>query len=68
MASGGQTHQGVVAVIDYSIPFGTRVYIDGIGTFTVEDHIGAHSDFDIWMPDCGAAYRFGRKHRKVTIL
>lgn len=67
-ASGKVPSRGMVATISRSIPFGTRIYIDGLGEFTVEDRIGHGSEFDIFTPSCGEARRFGRKHLRVTIL
>lgn len=57
----------MVAVIDRSIPFGTQVYIAGLGTYTVEDWIGHGSEFDIFTHSCAEANRFGRQHRRVSI-
>lgn len=67
-ASGVWPEPGMVAVIDRSIPFGTRVAIDGMGTYTVEDWIGHGSEFDIFTHSCRAADIFGRRHLRVTIL
>lgn len=67
-ASGKYPRRGMVATIARSIPFGTRVSIEGLGEFVVEDRIGHGSEFDIFSPSCGEARRFGRQHRKVTIL
>jgi 3D (Asp-Asp-Asp) domain-containing protein len=68
-ASGGHTHLGIVATIRRDIPFGTKVTIDGIGTFVVEDRIGHGSEFDIWIPSCSEATdkKHGAKFRRVTI-
>lgn len=67
-ASGKWPTVGMVATISRSIPFGTRVLIDGLGEFTVEDRIGHGSEFDIFTPSCAEADRFGRQHRRVRIL
>lgn len=66
-ASDKWPRRGMVATISRSIPFGTRVLIDGLGTFTVEDRIGHGSEFDIFTPSCDEADRFGRQHRRVTL-
>lgn len=66
-ASGKWPEPGMVATISRSIPFGTPVHIDGLGTYTVEDHIGHGSEFDIFTHSCAEANRFGRQHRRVTI-
>ena len=59
------------------LPFGTRIYIAGIGYFTIQDH-GAKSLFgtrqrhikhiDIWLPTHRRARRFGRQYHEVRIL
>lgn len=67
-ASGKWPEPGMVATMSRSIPFGTRVQIEGLGTYTVEDRIGHGSEFDIFTHSCGEADRFGRQHRRVTIL
>jgi len=67
-ASGLWPKRGMVATLSRSIPFGTRISIEGVGIFTVEDRIGHGSEFDIFTPDCSEAPRFGRQHRRVTIL
>lgn len=66
-ASGKWPQRGMVATISRSIPFGTHVYIEGIGEFDVQDRIGHGSEFDIFTPSCAEARRFGRQHHRVTI-
>lgn len=67
-ASGKWPEPGMVATISRSIPFGTRVVIEGLGTYTVEDRIGHGSEFDLFTHSCAEAERFGRKHRHVQII
>lgn len=67
-ASGKTPRRGMVATISRAIPFGTRVLIEGIGEFVVEDRIGHGSEFDIFTPSCAEADRFGRHRARVTIL
>lgn len=67
-ASGKVPHPGMVATISRRIPFGTRVSIEGLGTFVVEDRIGHGSEFDLFVSSCSEAKSFGRQHRRVTIL
>jgi 3D (Asp-Asp-Asp) domain-containing protein len=68
MASGKQTYSGAVATLDRGIRFGTRVRIEGLGIFIVEDRIGHGSEFDVWLSSCSEARQFGRKHRRVYLL
>lgn len=67
MANGQQTYSGAVASLSRAIPFGTRVLIDG-RTYTVADRIGHGSTWDVWLPSCAAADRWGRRHLHVTVL
>ena len=67
-ASGKWPHRGMVATISRSIPFGTHVFIEGLGEYVVEDRIGHSSEFDIFTPSCSEADRFGRQHRRVTVV
>jgi 3D (Asp-Asp-Asp) domain-containing protein len=68
-AAGRWPELGDVAVMDRSIPFGTRVVIDG-NVYTVRDWIGWGSDFDIYGGDAGCKQRavnFGRRHLRVVV-
>lgn len=67
-ASGKWPARGMVATLSRTIPFGTRISIEGLGEYVVEDRIGHSSEFDIFTPSCGEARRFGRRHLRVTIL
>lgn len=68
-ASGDEIHEGVVAS-DPSIPFGTRLWIEGIGEVVVKDRGGAiHGDIlDLYISDPKEAEKFGRQKRKVFFL
>lgn len=66
-ASDKVPERGMVATLDRSIPFGTSVVIDGLGTYIVEDRIGYGSEFDIFTQSCSEADQFGREHRTVSI-
>lgn len=67
-ASGKWPSRGMVATISRSIPFGTHVLIEGLGEYVVEDRIGHGSEFDIFTPVCSEANKFGRQHRRVTVV
>ena len=70
-AAGRWPRIGDVAVLDRSIPFGTRLRIGPLGTFTVADWIGSGSRFDIFGgddADCEQrALTFGRHHLDVAV-
>lgn len=69
-ASGQQVRKGIVAADTNVLPFGTKLYIDGLGIFEVQD---TGSDIkgqriDIYYDDLNDAIKFGRQQRKVYIL
>lgn len=68
-ASGTTPKWGTVAA-PKSLAFGTRVEIDGLGTFTVEDRGGAIKGdiLDVWFPSHAEALAFGRQTKTVKIL
>lgn len=67
MADGQPVHQGAIATLDRSIPFGTHITVPGLGTYVVEDRVGWGTDFDVWTPSCATADRWGRQHLEVHI-
>lgn len=69
-ASGKRVKEGMIAVDTRYIPFGTRVYIEGLGVYVAEDTGGAikGNRIDIYMSDLNKAIEFGRQNRRVIIL
>ena len=67
-ASGKRAVVGMVAA-DKSLPFGTKVFIEGFGFFTVEDRGGAIKGrrFDIFRSTHKAALKIGRSMCKVRV-
>lgn len=67
-ASGKRVAVGMCAA-DPSIPFGTRLKVEGIGTFTVEDRGGAirGRHIDIYLPTHKSALAFGVRRAKVEV-
>jgi 3D (Asp-Asp-Asp) domain-containing protein len=51
-------------------PFGTRLKIEGMGTYTCEDRGGAikGNRFDIYMETKSEAFQFGRKHLMAEVI
>ncbi len=69
-ASGDKPIPDETVAADKSIPFGTRVWIEGIGIRTVNDRGGAikRGRLDLCMETRDEALQFGRQRRKVIIL
>lgn len=69
-ASGVKAVQGVTIATDKSIPFGTKIYIDGIGERIVQDRGGAikGNRIDLYFSDHQSALNFGRQTKEVIIL
>lgn len=71
-AAGTELHEGVS--IASPLPFGTRVYIDGIGEYVVQDRTASwvaekynNELFDIYFDNHDAASAFGLQHLNVYI-
>jgi 3D (Asp-Asp-Asp) domain-containing protein len=62
-ASGIKVHRGTLACPS-SFPFGTKIEIDGMGTFVCEDRGGAikGNHVDIYVPTKKEAFSFGRRN------
>lgn len=69
-ASNIKAVEGVTVAMDKSIPFGTKVYIDGVGERIVQDRGGSikGNKLDIFFNDHQTALNFGRQRKQVTIL
>ena len=69
-ASGQAPVPNETVAADKSIPFGTRVWIEGVGVRTVNDRGGAikRGRLDLCMATRDEAIAFGRQNRKVIIL
>ena len=69
-ASGEKAVQGVTIATDKSMPFGTKVYIDGVGERIVQDRGGAikGNRIDLYFDSHNEALNFGRQTKYVTIL
>ena len=69
-ASGVKAQQGITVATDKSIPFGTKIYIEGVGERIVQDRGSAikGNRIDLYFENHQEANSFGRQKRKVTIL
>ena len=56
--------------MDKSIPFGTKIYIDGVGERILQDRGGTikGNRIDLYFSDHQSALNFGRQTKQVTIL
>jgi hypothetical protein len=50
------------------VPFGTIVYIDGLGYFVNEDICGTPGRLDIFLGDVGDCIQFGIQYHEVFIV
>ena len=69
-ASGEKAIEGMTVAMDKSIPFGTKIYIDGVGERIVQDRGGAikGNRIDLYFDSHQEALNFGRQTKQVTIL
>jgi 3D (Asp-Asp-Asp) domain-containing protein len=72
--SGGPTASGVMptggrtVAATVNIPFGTEIYIDGIGERIVEDRgVPRHDVIDVYFDSHCSLYEFGRSRREVWV-
>ncbi|BAU28621.1 3D domain-containing protein [Aneurinibacillus soli] len=69
-ASGHRTKAGVTVAAGRHIPYGTVLYIEGIGYRTVHDRGGAikGNKIDVFMSNMKQVNAFGRRHLDVYIV
>ena len=69
-ASGAKAIEGVTIAMNKSIPFGAKIYIDGVGERIVQDRGGAikGNRIDLYFDSHQEALNFGRQTKEVTIL
>ena len=69
-SSGKKVSQGTLAADTRFFPYGTKLYIEGLGVFEVQDTGGdiKGNRLDIWFENLDEAIKFGRQHRKVIVL
>ena len=65
-----ESTEGVTVAMDKSMPFGTKIYIDGVGERIVQDRGGAikGNRIDLYFGSHQEALNFGRQTKQVTIL
>jgi 3D (Asp-Asp-Asp) domain-containing protein len=69
-ASGKRVQAGVTAACPPSMPFGTRIEIEGVGERVCYDRGAAITEgrIDVYMPELNDALEFGRKRLKVRVV
>lgn len=69
-ATGVPVRNGLVASDRRVLPMGTKIYIHGLGLYTVADTGGAikGNRIDIYMVSCSEAKRFGRKTVNLKVI
>ena len=68
--SGRTPLAGLTVAGPRSVPYGTRVFIEGIGIRTVQDRLAGRFEdrFDVYVGTHHAAQKFGLRHLQVTVL
>lgn len=69
-ANGNKVRKGIIAADTNVLPFGTKVYIEDLGIFVVDDTGSAikGNRIDIYMDNLDEAVKFGRQNKKLIIL
>lgn len=69
-ASGKMPVAGVTCAGPRSVPFGTRVHIEGVGVRVVQDRLARKYDkrFDVFFSSHAEALKFGKRRLKVEVL
>lgn len=69
-ASGVKAVEGVTVAMDKSVPFGTKVYIKGVGERIVQDRGGAikGNKIDIFFDNHSDALKFGRRTVNLAVI
>ena len=73
-ASGLGTRRGTIAADPRILPYGTRVYMTGAGSYDGEYLVTdagtaiKGNKIDVWVPTIHEARRFGRRNVKLTVL
>lgn len=67
-ANGNYPTAGYTVASNY-FPLGTKIYIEGMGEYTIEDRGGmADNVIDIYMEDSGTCIEFGRRQAGVYVI
>ena len=69
-ASGTWPVAGVTVAAPRTVPFGTRVWIEGVGVRIVQDRLSVRYEgrWDVFMPSHQAAKKFGKRRVRVEVL
>jgi 3D (Asp-Asp-Asp) domain-containing protein len=71
MSIGLFVHYGSVAADPSIYALGTRLFIEGMGSFVVRDRFAEdwrQKRLDVWLPSCEDAIQRGVQYRMVTVL
>lgn len=69
-ASGAKATQGVTIAASSNYVFGTKIYLEGLGTYTVQDRGGAikGNKIDVYFNSHSQALEFGRKNIRGRVI
>ena len=71
MSGGKFVYEGAAAADASLFPFGTRVELEGVGEFTIEDRFAwdaREHRLDIWKSDCTTARAWGVQFRRLRVV
>lgn len=69
-ASGARATQGITIAASSNYAFGTKIYLEGLGTYTVQDRGGAikGNKIDVYFDSHSQALAFGRKNIRGKVI
>lgn len=69
-ASGAKATQGITIAASSNYKFGTKIYLEGLGTYTVQDRGGAikGNKIDVYFDSHSQALAFGRKNIRGKVI
>ncbi|HEX2174089.1 MAG TPA: LysM peptidoglycan-binding domain-containing protein [Dehalococcoidia bacterium] len=71
MANGSFVQPGAAAADASILPLGARVYLEGMGTYTIMDRFAVNQGtyrLDLWEPSCARAIQWGVRYLTGTVL
>lgn len=69
-ANGAWPIQGITCAAPRSVPFGQRVWVEGVGVLTVQDRMPRRFEgrWDVFLSSHAAAKKFGKRRLRIKLL